>query len=43
MNDHSLQPDLGNLSEEAQHEHWMREAIAEAYKAEALGKCRLEL
>ncbi|MCP1181535.1 tRNA adenosine(34) deaminase TadA [Paenibacillus sp. 1781tsa1] len=38
MNDHSLQPDLSPLSEEAQHEHWMREAIAEAYKAEALGE-----
>ena len=38
MTDHSLQPNIGNLSEEAQHEHWMREAIAEAYKAEALGE-----
>ncbi|KAA2301868.1 nucleoside deaminase, partial [Clostridioides difficile] len=38
MTEHFLQTDLAHLSEEAQHEHWMREAIAEAYKAEALGE-----
>lgn len=38
MKDQALQPDLSHLSEDAQHEYWMREAIAEAHKAEALGE-----
>ncbi|MGQ8875768.1 tRNA adenosine(34) deaminase TadA [Paenibacillus sp. TSA_86.1] len=38
MNDHFLQPDFTNLTEEELHEYWMRQAIAEAQKAEALGE-----
>jgi|UniRef100_UPI00406CEAAE tRNA(adenine34) deaminase len=39
MNDYISQPeDLNEMNEEALHEHWMRQAIAEAQKAEALGE-----
>ncbi|KQY84487.1 adenosine deaminase [Paenibacillus sp. Root52] len=38
MNDISSHIDLSHLPEDARHEYWMREAIAEAQKAEALGE-----
>ncbi|PYE42730.1 tRNA adenosine(34) deaminase TadA [Paenibacillus barcinonensis] len=38
MNDLFHQSELTELSEQEQHEHWMRHAIAEAQKAEALGE-----
>ncbi|MGO4532975.1 tRNA adenosine(34) deaminase TadA [Paenibacillus sp. 2TAF8] len=38
MNDDFSQPDLIKLTEEELHEYWMRQAIAEAQKAEALGE-----
>lgn len=38
MKDDFPQPDLTALTEEELHEYWMRRAIAEAHKAEALGE-----
>ncbi|MCM3136585.1 tRNA adenosine(34) deaminase TadA [Paenibacillus polysaccharolyticus] len=38
MKDDFPQPDLTALTEEELHEYWMRQAIAEAHKAEALGE-----
>lgn len=38
MKDDFPQPDLTVLPEEEPHEYWMRQAIAEAQKAEALGE-----
>lgn len=38
MNEHFSKPDFAELTEEALHEYWMRLAIAEARKAEALGE-----
>ncbi|MFC9712751.1 tRNA adenosine(34) deaminase TadA [Paenibacillus sp. JNUCC31] len=38
MKDDALHPDLSHLPVQSQHEYWMREAIAEAHKAEALGE-----
>ncbi|KAA8787531.1 tRNA(adenine34) deaminase [Paenibacillus sp. 4624] len=38
MNDDFHQPDFTALTEEELHEYWMRQAIAEAHKAEALGE-----
>ncbi|WP_127541142.1 tRNA adenosine(34) deaminase TadA [Paenibacillus illinoisensis] len=38
MNEHPIPVDLSHLTGEQQHEFWMREAIAEALKAEALGE-----
>ncbi|MBY0205580.1 MULTISPECIES: tRNA adenosine(34) deaminase TadA [Paenibacillus] len=38
MKDDFPQPDLTVLPEEELHEYWMRQAIAEAQKAEALGE-----
>ncbi|CAI6086294.1 tRNA-specific adenosine deaminase [Paenibacillus sp. JJ-100] len=38
MNDHFSNPNFEEITEDTLHEYWMRQAIAEAQKAEALGE-----